>query len=120
MTAGSGNTESNDLGLIGKLRGDQIAVYATSSGSGAALSPVVVAWRLRFADAQAASTFEARAAMLQLTTANFGKEIVVTGGDQNNPLTGAALDACPAVQPLMRPPNTDLLAAARRGELQSQ
>jgi hypothetical protein len=114
VTAAKANTSQADFALISKLRGDLIAVYATQPGSAAPLSPVVVAWRLRFADSKSASTFEARAAMLQLTTSNFGREILLTGGDQSNPLMGAALDACPAPQSLMRPPSTDTLAASRR------
>jgi hypothetical protein len=114
VTASDMDTSTRDFTLIGKLRGDTIAVYATNTGATAPLSPVVVAWRLRFADAKSATAFAARAEMLQLTTQVSGREVLLTGGDQSNPLTGTALDACPKALPLHRPPHADILAAALR------
>jgi hypothetical protein len=113
VTAGGSDTSARDFTLIGKLRNDMIAVYATSSAASAPVSPVVVAWRLRFVDAKSAMAFAARAQMLQLTTQVFDSEVLLTGGDQTNPLTGTALDACPKVQGLDRPPHTDILASSR-------
>lgn len=113
VTAGGSDTSARDFTLIGKLRNDMIAVYATNSASTAPVSPVVVAWRLRFVDAKSAMAFAARAQMLQLTTQVFDTEVLLSGGDQTNPLTGTALDACPKVQELQRPPHIDILASSR-------
>ena len=114
VTAGQTDTTEDDFALAAKLRGDQLSTYATAPGKDAPRSPVVVAWRLRFSDEAAAQAFQARAAMLDLTTRTFGRELLLTGGDVDNPLSGDVLDACPAPQDLMPPPAEGIVAASRR------
>jgi hypothetical protein len=102
-----------DFDLAGKLRGDAIAVYTIMHGG--ATAPVLAAWRLRFADEQAATTVQSRAsAALDVTGARFGREVLLITRDAGDVFTDAELAACPKLEDLtpVRPPGT--MTAAQR------
>jgi hypothetical protein len=88
-----------DLALASSLRGDSIAVYTPNDASGAR---GVTAWRLRFSDEGAASSFSNGVRPLGLTIRAFGRELLVTASADpaQNPLQGSALDACPKPEEL--------------------
>ena len=114
----NGGDSSDDFALASKLRADMIAVYALGAGSTAPVSPVLVAWRLRFADDASATDVWQRASMLGavlpgLSLASFGRELLIAVGDGGTSWSLDDLQSCPDPGELMPPSDSGVMAIVR-------